>query len=64
LIADLADAQGGLWAVDVGAQSGHPGSPHYDDQLDDWLNGRYHFLPLNAPPVDSTDRDVLHLKPN
>jgi penicillin G amidase len=64
LIADLADAQGGLWAVDVGAQSGHPGSPHYDDQLDDWLNGRYHFLPINAPPVDSTDRDVLHLKPN
>jgi len=25
-------------------QSGHPGSPHYDDLLDDWLQGKsYEF---------------------
>src|SRR5262249_3015611 len=42
LIADLADPQGGLWAIDAGSESGHPGSPHYDDQLLEWLAARYH----------------------
>jgi penicillin amidase len=28
-------------------QSGHPGSPHYRDQFDDWLAGRLHVLSLN-----------------
>ena len=28
--------------------SGHPGSPHYDDQLGEWLHGGYHWLPLGA----------------
>ncbi|MGH7169260.1 MAG: penicillin acylase family protein, partial [Gemmataceae bacterium] len=46
LIADLGDASAGLWAVDAQSQSGHPGSPHYSDQLGDWIAGRYHYLPL------------------
>ena len=33
MVADLADPNHGLWAVEVGSVSGHPGSPHYDDQL-------------------------------
>jgi acyl-homoserine lactone acylase PvdQ len=36
----------GLWAVDCGSASGHSGSPHYGDQLMDWLDGRYHLLTL------------------
>jgi penicillin amidase len=46
LIADFSDPNGGLWAIDAGSESGHPGSPHYDDQLVDWLDGRYHYIPL------------------
>jgi penicillin amidase len=46
LIADLADPQAGLWAIDAGSESGHPGSAHYDDQLPDWQAGRYHYLSL------------------
>lgn len=58
LIADLSDPHGGLWAVDAGSESGHPGSPHYDDQLPDWLAARYHYIPLSAemlaPDLDRT----------
>jgi penicillin amidase len=46
LIADLSDPHGTLRAVDAGSESGHPGSPHYDDQLTVWLTGRYHDLAL------------------
>lgn len=48
LIADLGTSPPGLWAVDGQSQSGHPGSPHYADQLPDWLAGRYHCLPLES----------------
>jgi penicillin amidase len=47
LIADMSTSPPGLWAIDVQSQSGHPGSPHYGDQLDEWLAGRYHYLPLD-----------------
>jgi penicillin amidase len=53
LIADLGDAAAGLWAVDAQSQSGHPGSPHYSDQLGDWIEGRYHYLPL-VPDATAT----------
>lgn len=46
LVADLADPNRGLWAVDAGSASGHPGSPHYDDQLQTWLAGGYHYHSL------------------
>jgi penicillin amidase len=46
MIADLADPNAGLLSIDAGSQSGHPGSPHYDDQLADWLAGRYFELSL------------------
>ncbi len=47
LIADFSTAPPGLWAVDSQSQSGHPGSPHYSDQLPTWQNGKLHFLPLD-----------------
>lgn len=55
LIVDLADPHAGLWAVDAGSESGHPGSPHYDDQLPEWLTVRYHTITLQSdgPPVHS-----------
>jgi acyl-homoserine lactone acylase PvdQ len=40
-----------LYTVDAPSQSGHPGSPHYKDQLADWLDGNYHDLPLQRDKV-------------
>ena len=60
LIADFSDPQGGLWAIDAGSESGHPGSPHYDDQLDDWQSARYHYLPLKREGIrTSADRELI-----
>jgi len=50
MIADLADPQGTLWAIDAGSESGVPGSRHYDDQLSAWVRGEYHPLRLFPTP--------------
>ncbi|HEX4759285.1 MAG TPA: penicillin acylase family protein [Thermoleophilaceae bacterium] len=43
LLADLARPERSRWQHMTG-QSGHPGSPHYDDLLEDWQAGRsYEF---------------------
>ncbi len=47
LIADFSDPLPTLWAVDASSQSGHPGSPHYADQLEAWARGEYHALTLD-----------------
>ncbi len=38
-------------AIMPGGQSGHPSSPHYDDQLGDWLRGRLDALPSDPSAV-------------
>jgi len=45
MIADLSDATT-LKTIDAPSQSGHVSSPHYNDQLADWLAGKYHDLSL------------------
>ncbi len=52
-VVDLADDPPGLWTVDGQGQSGHPGSPHYSDQYDDWLAGRLKFVPI-GPEIEGT----------
>ncbi|MGE0609866.1 MAG: penicillin acylase family protein [Pirellulales bacterium] len=47
LVADLSTSPAELSAIDCQSQSGHPGSPHYADQLPEWLAGRYHRIPLD-----------------
>ena len=43
LLADLGNPDRSRWQHMTG-QSGHPGSPHYDDLLDDWHQGKsYEF---------------------
>jgi penicillin amidase len=49
MVADLADPRCGILAVDVAGESGHPGSPHYDDQIAIWGAGDSHYLSLAAP---------------
>jgi acyl-homoserine lactone acylase PvdQ len=49
MIAELDPKDPALWTIDAQSQSGHPGSPHYSDQLDAWLHGSYHKIPLDHP---------------
>jgi penicillin amidase len=63
LLAELSAAPAGLWAVDAQSQSGHPGSPHYSDQLGDWIEGRYHFLPLDRAEAARSAETTFTLEP-
>ena len=63
LIADLGSNPPGVWAVDAQGQSGHPGSPHYGDQLAEWLDARYHYLPLDRREVAQATVSTLTLDP-
>ena len=49
MVADLADPRRGIWAVGLAGASGHPGSPHYADQVAEWCEGGYHYLPMDDP---------------
>lgn len=64
LIADLAATPPGLWAVDAQGQSGHPGSPHYGDQLREWIEARYHSLALDRAEAAKASRHTLRLEPH
>jgi penicillin amidase len=59
MVADLADPLQRLWATEVASTSGHPGSPHYDDQLHPWNAGELHAIPLQGEIGGS----VLTLRP-
>ena len=48
MVADLADSRHGLWSIDIAGESGHPGSRHYDDQLQPWHRGELRYTPLNG----------------
>jgi penicillin G amidase len=63
MIASLDDAGCGLWAVDGQSQSGQPGSPHYADQLQDWLSGREHYLAIEVPQGADAPTSMLTLNP-
>jgi penicillin amidase len=63
LIADLAGLPPTLLAVDASSQSGHPGSPHYSDQLHGWLRGEYHSLPLDREAAAQAAVTRLTLEP-
>jgi penicillin amidase len=63
LIADMSTSPPGLWAIDVQSQSGHPGSPHYSDQLDEWIAGRYHYLPLDRQAAAASATSRFRLAP-
>jgi len=52
--------------VNFGGQSGHPGSPHYQDQLDEWLAGKYFEVRFAARPEDLPKEEIeetITLKP-
>lgn len=49
----LVDMAGRTQAITPGGQSGHAGSPHYDDQLSLWATGGYHPLELGETYGDT-----------
>jgi penicillin amidase len=50
----LVDLAGETRSVNSGGQSGHPGSPHYADQVPLWQTGGYHPLDLDKEPEGET----------
>jgi penicillin amidase len=61
-VLDLADWDRG-WATSTPGQSGQPGSPHYDDLLPLWAEGRYFPLAYSREKVESVARHRLQLRP-
>jgi len=58
-VVDLGEIQSGRM-ITIGGQSGHVGSPHYDDLTPLWLEGRTVPMHLETLPADAK---VLHLRP-
>ena len=63
MICDLGESPAGLWAVDCQSQSGHPGSPNYRDQFEEWRTGQYHFVPLERAEAAGVAVSKLRLEP-
>lgn len=61
LIADLSADPPGLYAVDAAGESGEPGSPHYGDQLPQWLAGRHHFIAMDRARLQREGTTLLTL---
>jgi penicillin amidase len=63
MIVDMSVSPAEMWAIDAGSESGHPGSPHYGDQLNEWLAGHHHRVPLDRARTEAQARDRLVLTP-
>ena len=50
-------------AILAPGQSEHPGHPHFDDQLEDWLEGRAGLLATGPLLVEETSVARLRLEP-
>jgi penicillin amidase len=62
LIVDFAEPDRFLAVQNVG-NSGQPGSPHYADQFDDWLTGKYHVVNLQRTEVERDAEGTTILQP-
>jgi penicillin amidase len=54
------------YVVNFGGQSGHPGAPHYQDQIDEWLAGKYFPIHFATNPKDLRKEEIeemVNLKP-
>jgi penicillin G amidase len=61
-LVDLADWDKARFCLPTG-QSGHPGSPHYDDMLDAWRSFGYRPLPFTRAAVDAQAEERIKLRP-
>ncbi|QCB94473.1 penicillin acylase family protein [Cellulomonas shaoxiangyii] len=60
MVVDLGDLDSSTW-VNLTGTSGHPASPHYDDQLPAWARGEQFAWPFSdaAVEADAVDRQTL-----
>ena len=59
-IVDLGDLRNSLALLAPG-QSGHPASPHYDDQIEAWFSGGYHPMLWEREDVERETAERLEL---
>lgn len=50
------------WGVYPGGQSGHPGSPYYDNSIEQWRKGEYYPLQFLSGPEDERFPDAVRWK--
>ncbi|MFZ2517026.1 MAG: penicillin acylase family protein [Candidatus Lutibacillus vidarii] len=63
MVVDLGNLDASTWVNQTG-QSGHPFTPHYDDQIDAWVNGQTFPWPSSRTAVEAATVDVLTLLPS
>ncbi|WP_228069571.1 penicillin acylase family protein [Actinomyces bowdenii] len=59
---DMADVDGALWVISSGT-SGHPLSPHVNDQFEAWAEGRMHPWPFSRRAIEASALHTLRLRP-
>ncbi len=62
LVVEMSDPIRGF-IVNFGGQSGHPGAPHYKDQIDEWLAGTYFPIRFAINP-DDLPKDEIEMTIN
>jgi penicillin amidase len=62
MVVDLGDVDEATWVSTTGV-SGHPASPHYDDQLETWAAGRAYAWPFSREAVDEAGQSTATLVP-
>ncbi|HYM50429.1 MAG TPA: penicillin acylase family protein [Candidatus Limnocylindrales bacterium] len=60
---DVGDWDAGRFILPLG-QSGHPGSPHYDDMLEAWRKVEYRPLPFTRAAVVAAAAETILLAPD
>jgi penicillin amidase len=62
MVVDLGALDQSQWIAQTGV-SGHPFDRHYDDQLDDWANGKLRTWPFSAQAVKEASDGELRFTP-
>jgi len=62
MIVDLGNLDASRWVNQTGA-SGHPFNPHYDDQVQAWVDNRSFTWPFSPKAVRASTQDELTLVP-
>ena len=64
MICDLSQSPPALRTIDAQSQSGHAGSPHYDDQFQTWLGGNHHEISLDRETASQSTVSRCTLRPS
>jgi penicillin G amidase len=61
-VLDLSDWDKSMM-TNVPGEVGDPRSPHYDDLIDDWREGKYHPMPYTRAAVEAATTERIRLQP-